>query len=113
MSTFSKPIQAAGLVVWLIISFAASAIGAAASVQAGPFYDQLVRPDWGTAALDIRAGLDGPVCADGYFRLARVARWRHSGRKGSVGLVSRPAGGQCTTELAVLRLARGRPGDCR
>ncbi len=46
MSTFSKPIQAAGLVVWLIISFAASAIGAAASVQAGPFYDQLVRPDW-------------------------------------------------------------------
>ena len=38
--------QIAGLVAWLIVSFIAAAIGGAASVQAGPFYTQLVRPDW-------------------------------------------------------------------
>lgn len=46
MSTLSRPVQAAGLVAWLILCFAASAIGAAASVTAGPFYDQVLRPDW-------------------------------------------------------------------
>src|SRR3546814_9406703 len=34
------------LVVWLAASFIAAAIGSAASIQAGPFYTQLVRPGW-------------------------------------------------------------------
>lgn len=38
--------ELAGLAAWLILSFVAAAIGGAASIQAGPFYTQLVRPDW-------------------------------------------------------------------
>lgn len=39
--------QIPGLMGWLILLFAASAIGAAASREAGSFYSQLIRPDWG------------------------------------------------------------------
>jgi tryptophan-rich sensory protein len=38
--------QLAGLVAWLAVTFIAAAIGGAASVQAGTFYTQLIRPDW-------------------------------------------------------------------
>lgn len=38
--------QLIGLAAWLAASFAAAAIGAAASVQAGTFYAQLARPEW-------------------------------------------------------------------
>jgi len=38
--------QIVGLVAWLIGSFTAAVIGGAASIQAGPFYTQLVRPAW-------------------------------------------------------------------
>lgn len=38
--------QILGLVGWPVVSFIAAGIGAAASVQAGPFYAQLVRPEW-------------------------------------------------------------------
>jgi tryptophan-rich sensory protein len=38
--------QILGLVFWLALVFAAAAIGAVASVDAGAFYAQLVRPDW-------------------------------------------------------------------
>jgi tryptophan-rich sensory protein len=38
--------QIIGLLGWLLVSFAAAAIGAVASAQAGTFYEQLVRPDW-------------------------------------------------------------------
>ena len=38
--------QIAGFVAWLAVTFIAAAIGGAASMQAGPFYAQLVRPDW-------------------------------------------------------------------
>ena len=41
-----KPKQIAGLVAWLVVCFIAAAIGGAGSIQAGPFYTQLVRPDW-------------------------------------------------------------------
>lgn len=34
------------LVGWLTVSFIAAAIGGSASVQAGPFYADLVRPGW-------------------------------------------------------------------
>lgn len=46
MAHFTKQQQVAGLAGWLIVSFIAAAIGGAASVRAGPFYTQLVRPDW-------------------------------------------------------------------
>lgn len=38
--------QVVGLVGWLVVSFIAAGIGGAASIEAGPFYTQLVRPEW-------------------------------------------------------------------
>lgn len=38
--------QALGLVGWLFLTFVAAATGAVASVEAGAFYGQLVRPGW-------------------------------------------------------------------
>ena len=38
--------QIAGFVAWFWVTFIAAALGGAASMQAGPFYAQLVRPDW-------------------------------------------------------------------
>ena len=38
--------QILGLLGWLILCFAAAAIGAVASADAGAFYEQLVRPVW-------------------------------------------------------------------
>lgn len=46
MAPLPKRTQIAGLLAWLIVSFIAAAIGGAASIQAGPFYTQIVRPDW-------------------------------------------------------------------
>jgi tryptophan-rich sensory protein len=45
---FSK--QVPGLVGWLGITFVAAAIGAWASISAGTFYGQLLRPDWAPPA---------------------------------------------------------------
>jgi tryptophan-rich sensory protein len=42
--------QVLGLVGWLLPTFAAAAIGAIASVSAGTFYQELVRPDWAPPA---------------------------------------------------------------
>ena len=38
--------QIVGLLGWLILCFAAAAVGAVASAQAGAFYQQLARPGW-------------------------------------------------------------------
>src|SRR5690606_26000085 len=38
--------QLIGLTAWLLGSFAAAGVGGAASIRAGSFYTQLVRPDW-------------------------------------------------------------------
>lgn len=46
MPSLSKQKQIMGLVGWLIVSFAASAVGAVASMQARSFYSQLTQPDW-------------------------------------------------------------------
>lgn len=46
MSTQSKQNQVFGLFAWLAVSFAASAVGAVASVRASAFYNQLAQPDW-------------------------------------------------------------------
>ena len=61
--------QILGLVGWLVVSFIAAGIGAAASVQAGPFYAQLVRPEWAPPAW-----VFGPVWTALYV-LMGVAAW--------------------------------------
>lgn len=44
--TLPRNKQILGFVAWLAVSFIAAAVGSAASIQAGPFYAQLVRPEW-------------------------------------------------------------------
>ncbi|MEC4719927.1 TspO/MBR family protein [Noviherbaspirillum sp. CPCC 100848] len=61
--------QLTGLLAWLIVSFVAAAIGAAASVQAGPFYTRLVRPDWSPPAY-----VFGPVWTF-LYALMGIAAW--------------------------------------
>lgn len=46
MNRFSRQTEVLGLVAWLAVTFAAAAIGSAASVSSGPFYAELVRPGW-------------------------------------------------------------------
>ena len=58
-----------GLVGWLLVSFTAAAIGAVASVNAGPFYGQLARPGWAPPA-----ALFGPVWTVLYLMMG-VAAW--------------------------------------
>ena len=66
----TKTKQAAGLIGWLIVVFTAAAVGAAASVEAGPFYLQLVRPDWAPPP-----SLFGPVWT-ALYALMGVAVWQ-------------------------------------
>ncbi len=61
--------QAIGLFAWLVLAFAAAAIGAFASVQAGAFYLGLVRPAWAPPPW-----LFGPVWSVLYL-LMGVAAW--------------------------------------
>src|SRR5690606_14871372 len=61
--------QIAGLVGWLATSFIAAAIGSAASIQAGSFYSQLIRPTWAPPP-----DLFGPVWTMLYL-LMGVAAW--------------------------------------
>jgi benzodiazapine receptor len=65
-STLSQTI---GLVAWIVIVFAAAAIGAAASVEASTFYAQLVRPSWAPPASAF-----GPVWSVLYL-LMGIAAW--------------------------------------
>ena len=67
MSSLLK--QMLGLAGWLAVSFAASAVGAVASVQAKPFYGQLVQPGWAPPA-----GVFGPVWSV-LFALMGIAAW--------------------------------------
>lgn len=69
MTPLTKQKQAVGLAGWLILSFIAAAIGGAASVQAGPFYGQLVRPEWAPPG-----SVFGPVWTVLYV-LMGVAAW--------------------------------------
>ena len=61
--------QIVGLVLWLIVCFVAAAIGGAASIQAGPFYAQLVRPAWAPPSW-----VFGPVWTV-LYALMGVAAW--------------------------------------
>jgi tryptophan-rich sensory protein len=61
--------QLLGLLGWLLVAFAAAAIGAIASVDAAAFYAQLVKPSWAPPA-----GVFGPVWSV-LYTLMGVAAW--------------------------------------
>lgn len=69
MPSLSKYQQITGLVVWLVVSFAASAVGAMASMQAKAFYSQLVQPGWAPPP-----GIFGPVWTV-LYTLMGIAAW--------------------------------------
>ena len=69
MSQRSTLSQTAGLVGWLAAVLLAAAIGAAASIEAGTFYAQLVRPAWAPPASAF-----GPVWSVLYL-LMGIAVW--------------------------------------
>jgi len=61
--------QTVGLVGWLLLVFAVSAVGAVASVQARSFYGQLAQPAWAPPGW-----IFGPVWT-GLYTLMGVAAW--------------------------------------
>lgn len=69
MASQGKPNQILGLVGWFFVSFAASAAGAVASVQAKSFYDQLLQPSWAPPSY-----VFGPVWTVLYALMA-IAAW--------------------------------------
>lgn len=69
MTIFSKQKQFFGLIGWLLISFAASAVGAVASIQAQSFYGELTQPSWAPPGW-----VFGPVWTT-LFALMGVAAW--------------------------------------
>ena len=69
MATQTKQRQFLGLVGWFVVSFAASAVGAVASIQAESFYGQLVQPPWAPPS-----SVFGPVWSVLYALMA-IAAW--------------------------------------
>lgn len=69
MASQSKQRQSLGLIGWLVISFAASAVGAVASIEAKSFYSQLAQPAWAPPPW-----LFGPVWTVLYAMMA-IAAW--------------------------------------
>lgn len=69
MPILTKQQQFLGLIVWLMVSVAVSAIGAVASIEASSFYGQLVQPAWAPPGW-----LFGPVWTL-LFALMAVAAW--------------------------------------
>lgn len=69
MASRAKQRQIPGLFGWLVVSFAASAVGALASIQAESFYSQLTQPAWAPPP-----GLFGPVWTVLYALMA-IAAW--------------------------------------
>ena len=76
----SIPTQVLGLAGWLLVSFAAAAVGGLASVRAGAFYQQLSRPGWAPPA-----SVFGPVWSVLYLLMALAAWlvWRERGFGGA------------------------------
>jgi translocator protein len=79
MPNRTTPAQVAGLVGWLAVAFAAAAVGAVASADAGSFYAQLVRPAWAPPASAF-----GPVWSVLYTLMGIAAWlvWREPGASG-------------------------------
>ncbi|MEP7185131.1 MAG: TspO/MBR family protein [Rhodanobacter sp.] len=78
--------QIVGLIGWLLLCFAAAAIGAVASVQAASFYQQLVQPTWAPPS-----SVFGPVWSVLYALMGIAAWlvWREGGwrrQRGVLGL---------------------------
>ena len=69
MQSLSKQKQILGLVGWLVVSFAASAVGAVASIRAKSFYSHLAQPAWAPPA-----GIFGPVWTV-LYALMGIAAW--------------------------------------
>ena len=69
MATQVNRRQILGLVGWFVVSFAASAIGGAASIRAPSFYGELVQPSWAPPA-----SVFGPVWTVLYALMA-IAAW--------------------------------------
>lgn len=69
MQKLSKQNQVVGLFCWLVVVYIAAAIGAAASVQASSFYEQLVLPSWAPPSW-----LFGPVWTVLYFSMG-ISAW--------------------------------------
>lgn len=69
-----------GLFAWLLLCFAAAALGARASVQATAFYGQLVQPAWAPPA-----SVFGPVWTLLYLLMALAAWlvWKDRGFRGA------------------------------
>lgn len=61
--------RVAGLVLWLVLTYAAAALGSIASINAKSFYSQLERPEWAPPGW-----LFGPVWTTLYTLMA-VAAW--------------------------------------
>ena len=61
--------QAAGLLGWLLLTFATAAIGAFASANAGAFYSELSRPSWAPPGW-----LFGPVWST-LYALMGISAW--------------------------------------
>lgn len=76
MTLYPASKQIFGLLGWLCICFAAAALGALASAQAGAFYQALVRPHWAPPGW-----LFGPVWTVLYVLMAISAWlvWRERG----------------------------------
>ena len=77
--------QILGLVAWLLLSFFAAAIGAAASVNAGAFYRTLSLPMWAPPA-----SVFGPVWSVLYLLMGVAAWlvWRERGLAGAATALS-------------------------
>jgi benzodiazapine receptor len=69
MQSLSKQKQILGLVGWLVLSFAASAVGAVASIQAKSFYGQLAQHNWAPPP-----GIVGPMWTV-LYALMGIAAW--------------------------------------
>ena len=69
MAAQSRQRQVMGLIGWFVLSFAASAVGAVASIEAKAFYGQLAQPAWAPPAW-----LFGPVWTVLYALMA-IAAW--------------------------------------
>lgn len=65
----SRSQQVVGLVGWLLVCFGTSAVGALATVNAGAFYESLVRPAWAPPAW-----LFGPIWTSLFLCMA-IAAW--------------------------------------
>lgn len=90
MPALTRPQQAAGLLAWLAASYLVAAAGAAASINAAPFYAELARPDWAPPGW-----LFGPVWL-ALYTLMGIAAW----------LVWRPSGFAAARTALLLFLAQ-------